>query len=176
MRGEEVQIFGALQMAGRDSATLVLPGTHSKWVQVQGGRVAHFQTFMTGEVFALMSQHSILSKTMDLSGAFDEAAFLQGVNQSQQAGSVLHHLFAVRTLSLFNRLSAAQLPSFLSGLLIGEELRTPSINTDSGPVILIGSNTLTQRYSLALQHLGIACQSHGAEATWAGLFALASAC
>jgi 2-dehydro-3-deoxygalactonokinase len=176
MRGEEVQIFGALQMAGRDSATLVLPGTHSKWVQVQGGRVAHFQTFMTGEVFALMSQHSILSKTMDLSGAFDEAAFLQGVNHSQQAGSVLHHLFAVRTLSLFNRLSAAQLPSFLSGLLIGEELRTPSINTDSGPVILIGSNTLTQRYSLALQHLGIACQSHGAEATWAGLFALASAC
>ena len=176
MRGEEVQIFGALQMAGRDSATLVLPGTHSKWVQVQGGHVAHFQTFMTGEVFALMSQHSILSKTMDLSGAFDEAAFLQGVNHSQQAGSVLHHLFAVRTLSLFNRLSAAQLPSFLSGLLIGEELRTPSINTDSGPVILIGSNTLTQRYSLALQHLGIACQSHGAEATWAGLFALASAC
>jgi 2-dehydro-3-deoxygalactonokinase len=176
MRGEEVQIFGALHLAGRDSATLVLPGTHSKWVQVQGGRVTDFQTFMTGEVFALMSQQSILSKTLDLSGAFDEAAFLQGVNQSQQAGSVLHHLFAVRTLGLFDRLSAAQLPSYLSGLLIGEELRTPSINTDSGPVILIGSNTLTQRYSLALQHLSIACQSHGAEATWAGLFALASAC
>jgi 2-dehydro-3-deoxygalactonokinase len=176
MRGEEVQIFGALQMTGRDSATLVLPGTHSKWVQVQGGRVTDFQTFMTGEVFALMSQQSILGKTLDLSGAFDEAAFLQGVNQSQQAGSVLHHLFAVRTLGLFERLSAAQLPSYLSGLLIGEELRTQTINTDSGAVILIGSNTLTQRYSLALQHLGIACQSHGAEATWAGLFALASAC
>ena len=176
MRGEEVQIFGALQMAGRDSATLVLPGTHSKWVQVQGGRVTDFQTFMTGEVFALMSQQSILGKTLDLSGAFDEAAFLQGVNQSQQAGSVLHHLFAVRTLGLFERLSATQLPSYLSGLLIGEELRTQTINTDSGAVILIGSNTLTQRYSLALQHLGIACQSHGAEATWAGLFALASAC
>jgi hypothetical protein len=66
MRGEEVQIFGALQLAGRDSATLVLPGTHSKWVQVQGGRVSQFQTFMTGEVFALMSQHSILGKTLDL--------------------------------------------------------------------------------------------------------------
>ncbi|PUE41778.1 2-dehydro-3-deoxygalactonokinase [Limnohabitans sp. Bal53] len=176
MRGEEVQIFGALQMAGRDNATLVLPGTHSKWVQVQGGRVTDFQTFMTGEVFALMSQQSILGKTLDLSGAFDEAAFLQGVNQSQQAGSVLHHLFAVRTLGLFERLSATQLPSYLSGLLIGEELRTQTINTDSGAVILVGSNTLTQRYSLALQHLGIACQSHGAEATWAGLFALASAC
>jgi 2-dehydro-3-deoxygalactonokinase len=176
MRGEEVQIFGALQLTGRDNATLVLPGTHSKWVQVHSGRVTQFQTFMTGEVFALMSQHSILGKTLDLNGAFDEATFLQGVDQSQQAGSVLHHLFAVRTLGLFDRLSAAQLPSYLSGLLIGEELRTQNVPLAQGPVVLIGSDTLTQRYSLALQHLGIACQSHGAQATWAGLFALASAC
>jgi 2-dehydro-3-deoxygalactonokinase len=176
MRGEEVQIFGALHMAGRDSATLVLPGTHSKWVQVQGGRVTQFQTFMTGEVFALMSQHSILGKTMDLQGAFDEAVFLKGVDQSQQSGSVLHQLFAVRTLGLFERLSAAQLPSYLSGLLIGEELRHQTASAHTEPVILIGSETLTLRYTLALQHLRIPCQSRGAEATWAGLFALASAC
>lgn len=174
MRGEEVQIFGALQLAGRDSATLVLPGTHSKWVQVQGGRVTQFQTFMTGEVFALMSQHSILGKTLDLQGAFDEAAFLQGIDQSQQAGSVLHHLFAVRTLGLFERLSPTQLPSYLSGLLIGEELRAQAVSNDAGPLILIGSVALTLRYTLALQHLKIPCQSQGAEATWAGLFALAS--
>jgi 2-dehydro-3-deoxygalactonokinase len=176
MRGEEVQIFGALQLAKRDSATLVLPGTHSKWVQVHRGRVTHFQTFMTGEVYALLGQHSILGKTLDLNGAFDEAAFLQGVDQSQSAGSVLNKLFAVRTLGLFERLTAAALPSYLSGLLIGEELRTQAVSADARPVILIGSNALTQRYTLALQHLGIACQSHGAEATWAGLFALASAC
>jgi 2-dehydro-3-deoxygalactonokinase len=176
MRGEEVQIFGALQLAGRDSATLVLPGTHSKWVQVQSGRVTQFQTFMTGEVFALMSQHSILGKTLDLNGAFDETTFLQGVGQSQQAGSVLHHLFAVRTLGLFERLSAAQLPSYLSGLLIGEELRQQAASTQTEPVILIGSEALTLRYTLALQHLRIPCQSRGAEATWAGLFALASTC
>ena len=179
MRGEEVQIFGALQLAGRDSATLVLPGTHSKWVQVQDGRVTQFQTFMTGEVFALMSQHSILGKTMDLQGAFDKAVFLQGMNtiqQNQQRGSVLHHLFAVRTLGLFERLSAAQLPSYLSGLLIGEELRHQAASTHTEPVILIGSEALTLRYTLALHHLRIPCQSRGAEATWAGLFALASAC
>jgi 2-dehydro-3-deoxygalactonokinase len=179
MRGEEVQIFGALHMAGRDSATLVLPGTHSKWVQVQGGRVTEFQTFMTGEVFALMSQHSILGKTMDLQGAFDEAVFLQGVDtiqQTQQSGSVLHRLFAVRTLGLFERLSAAQLPSYLSGLLIGEELRHQAASAHAEPVILIGSEALTLRYTLALQHLRIPCQSRGAEATWAGLFALASVC
>jgi 2-dehydro-3-deoxygalactonokinase len=176
MRGEEVQIFGALQLAGRDSATLVLPGTHSKWVQVQGGRVTQFQTFMTGEVFALMSQHSILGKTLDLNGAFDEGAFFQGVDQSQQAGSVLHHLFAVRTLGLFHRLSAAQLPSYLSGLLVGEELRQQAASTHTEPVILMGSEALTLRYTLALQHLRIPCQSRGPEATWAGLFALASTC
>jgi 2-dehydro-3-deoxygalactonokinase len=176
MRGEEVQIFGALQLAGRNSATLVLPGTHSKWVQVEHGRVTQFQTFMTGEVFALMSQHSILGKTLDLNGTFDEATFLQGVDQSQTRSSVLHHLFAVRTLGLFERLSAAQLASYLSGLLIGEELRTHSVSGDSTPLILIGSHALTLRYTLALQHLGIACESRGAEATWAGLFALASAC
>ena len=176
MRGEEVQIFGALQLAGRNSATLVLPGTHSKWVRVESDRVTHFSTFMTGEVFALLSQHSILGKTLDLNGAFDEAAFMQGVDQSQTRGSVLHHLFAVRTLGLFERLSAAQLASYLSGLLIGEELRTHSVSGDSTPLILIGSHALTLRYTLALQHLGIACDSRGAEATWAGLFALASAC
>jgi 2-dehydro-3-deoxygalactonokinase len=176
MRGEEVQIFGVLQLANRDSATLVLPGTHSKWVQVQSGRVTHFQTFMTGEVYALLSQQSILAKTLDLNGAFDETAFLQGVDQSQTAGSVLHKIFAVRTLGLFERMSAAALPSYLSGLLIGEELRTHTLGADSAPVILIGSHTLTLRYTLALQHLGFACESWGAEATWAGLFALASAC
>jgi 2-dehydro-3-deoxygalactonokinase len=176
MRGEEVQIFGALRLAGRDTATLVLPGTHSKWAQVKNARVTRFRTFMTGELYALLSQHSILGKTLDLNGEFNEAAFLQGVDQSQTAGSVLHKLFAVRTLGLFERLPAAALPSYLSGLLIGEELRTQNKPAAQGPLILIGSDSLTLRYTLALRHLGIDCRSHGAEATWAGLFALASAC
>jgi 2-dehydro-3-deoxygalactonokinase len=98
------------------------------------------------------------------------------VDQSQQAGSVLHHLFAVRTLGLFERLSATQLPSYLSGLLIGEELRRQATLTHTEPVILMGSEALTLRYTLALQHLRIPCQSRGAEATWAGLFELASTC
>ena len=177
MRGEEVQIFGALQLAGFSSATLVLPGTHSKWAKVAHGCVTHFQTFMTGEVFALMSQHSILGKTLDLNGVFDETAFLLGVDQAQQAGSLLGKLFAVRTLGLFERMSAADLPSYLSGLLIGEELRTQvdtANKTDTNPLILIGSDALTLRYTLALQHLGLTCQRWGAEATWAGLHALAA--
>jgi 2-dehydro-3-deoxygalactonokinase len=176
MRGEEVQIWGALQLAKRHSATLVLPGTHSKWVRVANGRVTDFKTYMTGEVFALLSQHSILAKTLDLNGAFEAATFLQGVDHSQQGASLLHTLFAVRTLGLFERLSAAALPSYLSGLLIGEELRGQAVSPPAGPVLLIGSEALTLRYTLALQHLNIASQSFGAQATWAGLFALACAC
>lgn len=174
MRGEEVQILGALRLTERNTATLVLPGTHSKWVQVQSGRVMHFQTFMTGEVYALLSQHSILSKTLDVDSAFNQVAFLQGVDQSQETGSILHKLFAVRTLGLFERLSAAALPSYLSGLLIGEELRSQTVSAAQQPVIVIGSHALTLRYTWALQHLGITCQSHGAQATWAGLHALAT--
>lgn len=174
MRGEEVQIFGALQLTQQRHATLVLPGTHSKWVQVQDQRVTLFQTCMTGELFALMSQHSILSKTLDMEGKFDVTAFLQGAEQSQQ-GHVLHQLFAVRTLGLFDRMPASALPSYLSGLLIGEELRQQTIRNKPNSVILIGSEALTLRYRLALQLLGIPSQSLGSEATWAGLFALACA-
>lgn len=174
MRGEEVQIFGALQLSQRDTATLVLPGTHSKWVQVQDGHVTDFSTFMTGELYALLSQYSILSKTLDLQADFDAPSFLEGIDQSHQPGSVLHHLFAVRTLGLFGRKPSSSLPSFLSGLLIGEELRHQTKPPPNSPVILIGSNALTMHYTLALQHLGIESQSFGPEATWAGLFALAS--
>ena len=173
MRGEEVQIFGALQLTQQRHATLVLPGTHSKWVQVQDQRIVHFQTCMTGELFALLSQHSILSNTVDMKGGFDAAAFSQGVEHSQQ-GHVLHQLFSVRTLGLFNHMTATALPSYLSGLLIGEELRHQTHQNKPNSVILIGSDSLTLRYRLALQHLDIQSQTLGAEATWAGLFALAS--
>jgi 2-dehydro-3-deoxygalactonokinase len=174
MRGEEVQIWGALQLAKRDSATLVLPGTHSKWVQVKDARITGFNTYMTGEIFALLSQHSILAKTLDLNGAFDPEVFLQGIDHSHRGTSLLHTLFAVRTLGLFERLSAQALPSYLSGLLIGDELRSQTVAADAGAVMVIGSEALTLRYTLALQHLDIASQSFGAQATWAGLFALAS--
>jgi 2-dehydro-3-deoxygalactonokinase len=174
MRGEEVQIFGALHLAQRDSATLVLPGTHSKWVQVERGRVTHFKTYMTGEVYALLCQHSILGKTLDVTGALDTDSFLQGIDQSHQSGSVLHQLFAVRTLGLFNRLPASALPSYLSGLLIGEELRTQKDSVHHDQLILVGNEALTMRYAMALSHLHIDSQYFGAQATWAGHFALAA--
>ena len=172
MRGEEIQIFGALALTGLRDVTVVLPGTHSKWAQVQQGRVTGFRSFMTGEVFALLSQHSILSRTLPADAPWHEDAFVQGVQLAQRTPSVLSSIFATRTLALFGSLPAAQHPSFLSGLLIGEELR--AMQPESiGALLLVGSAALTPRYQCALQALGLTARSLGDEATWAGHLALA---
>ena len=174
MRGEEIQIFGALQLTGLGEGLFVLPGTHNKWVQVQGGRVLGFRTVMTGEFYALLSQHSILSRTLDAAAELDADAFRQGVARSRQGGGLLHNAFGARTLGLFDRLTPAQLASYLSGLLIGEELCAQPLDADA-QVVLIGAPALTARYALALGELHITPRVLGAEATWAGAHALHSA-
>ncbi len=172
MRGEETQVFGALRLLGLQDALLVLPGTHSKWVRVQAGRIQSFATFMTGEFFALLRQHSILSRSLPASdGEFDSAAFEQGVTLALHSNSLLHSAFSARTLSLFERLPGAALPSYLSGLVIGEELRAQTLPTNT-QVVLIGSEVLTQRYQQALALRDVATQRIGSQATWAGLWAI----
>lgn len=173
MRGEEIQIFGALALTGLRDASVVLPGTHSKWAQVEAGRVQGFRSFMTGEVFALLSQHSILSRTLQVDAPWHEGAFVHGVQLAQRTPSVLSSIFATRTLALFGSLPAVQHASFLSGLLIGEELR--AMRPARSDVLLVGNALLTGRYALALSSLGMTCQSLGDEATWAGHAALAQA-
>lgn len=173
MRGEEIQIFGALSLAHQHSATVVLPGTHSKWAVVTQGQVTGFTTFMTGEVFALLSQHSILSRTLQADAPWHEAAFLHGVQLAQRTPSVLSGIFATRTLALFDTLPAPQHSSFLSGLLIGEELRAMSATDTTLPLLLVGSAALTERYACALHSLGKPSQTFRDEATWAGHTAVA---
>jgi 2-dehydro-3-deoxygalactonokinase len=172
MRGEEIQIFGALTLAGVPDATVVLPGTHSKWARVEQGRVTGFRSFMTGEVYALLSQHSILSRTWVADAPWHEDTFRQAVRLAQHSPSVLSSIFATRTLALFDTLPAVQHPSFLSGLLIGEELRAMQ-TLSHGVLLLVGSATLTLRYQCALQTLGLNARGFGDEATWAGHLALA---
>jgi 2-dehydro-3-deoxygalactonokinase len=172
MRGEEVQIFGAMQLAGLREGRFVLPGTHSKWARVQDGRVTGFRSFMTGEFYALLSQHSILARTLNADAAFVPDAFTQGVRQAREPGGLLHHAFSARTLSLFDRMPADALASYLSGLVIGAELH--GMSPPAGErVVLIGSPTLTERYALALQVHDVPSTALGAPATWAGLHALA---
>ena len=175
IRGEEVQIFGAMALTGLRDGLFVLPGTHNKWATVRDGRVAGFRTFMTGEFYALLSQHSILARTLDAGAPLDPVAFMQGVAQADNGAGLLHNAFGARTLALFDRLPATALASYLSGVLIGEELRVQPFPDMGCEVILIGSDALTERYALALKARGIAVRLLGAEATWAGLQALAVA-
>ena len=171
MRGEEVQIFGALRLTGIADATFVLPGTHNKWATVRDGKVIGFRTYMTGEIYGLLARQSILARTTQADAPLDEAKFLEGVQRSQSDG-LLHTAFGARALALFDRLSPPQSASYLSGLLIGEELRTQS---PRGEVVLIGAPALTARYALALKHARVTTRTLGAEATWAGLAAVGEA-
>jgi len=174
MRGEEVQIFGAMRLAGLTDGLFVLPGTHSKWATVRDGKVMGFRTFMTGEVFGLFAQHSILARTLSADAPLDEAAFLQGVARAGNGEGLLHNAFGVRSLALFDRLPPAPSASYLSGLLIGEELAQQKIHPN-GEVIVIGAPALTARYAVALGKMGARVRTFGAEATWAGLMAAAGA-
>ena len=174
MRGEETQVFGALSLLEQGAGLLVLPGTHSKWVRVEASRIESFATFMTGELFALLRRHSILARTLpEADGELDEPAFRRGIEHAMRSGNLLHSAFSARTLSLFDRLPAAAMPSYLSGLVIGEELRSQQLQAQPAPVIVIGSQTLTQRYELGLQTLGVAARRVGSEASWRGLWAIA---
>ena len=152
MRGEETQVFGALALLGIDAATFVLPGTHSKWVTVEGGRIREFRTAMSGEFYDLLRKHSILSRSLgpaDAEAPFDEATFDRGVHTALQGDGLLQTAFSVRTLSLFDRLAAASLPSYLSGLVIGEELRGRPLARGS-KVVVIGEPSLARRFERAL--------------------------
>lgn len=172
MRGEEVQVMGAMRLTGVANGCFVLPGTHSKWVTVAQQRVTGFQTFMTGEFYAWLSQHSLLARSVDVGASFDGPAFDQGVETALAGTSLLQTAFGTRTLSLFDRMGAAALASYLSGLVIGDELRARP-TTAPPHVALIGAGALTERYERALSRCGLTSSRLGAEATWAGLHTIA---
>ena len=174
MRGEEIQILGALELLGIDEATMVLPGTHSKWANVAGGRIVGFSTVMSGEFYALLRRHSILARTLPADdGLLDAAAFDCGVRRALDGESLMQTAFGVRTLALFDRLPAAAMPSYLSGLVIGEELRCRSWAA-VGEVVVIGAPALGERFERALAQRGVAVRRLGDEAAWRGLWALDS--
>ncbi|MFO3704311.1 2-dehydro-3-deoxygalactonokinase [Xanthomonas codiaei] len=172
MRGEETQLVGLLASLGEGDHVACLPGTHSKWATLANGQLTDFATVMTGELYAVLCQHSILGKLIpDAHAELDAPAFLLGIERSAEPGGLSHHLFGTRTLGLFDRLSPAALPSYLSGLLIGHELREHRGTHTT--VHLVGSPALAQRYALALQHVGVDSQLHPEDLAAAGLFALA---
>lgn len=165
MRGEETQIVGALAadatLSTMAAAALIgLPGTHAKWAFVRDARIARFHTFMTGELFAALRDHTILGRTMAQPAKPDTEAFLRGVDVARHAAhaGLLATIFSTRTLGLTAQLRADQQPDYLSGLLIGHELcGLEGVLAAHGATLasetprLIGDAALCERYRLALK-------------------------
>ena len=172
MRGEEIKLIGAMELLGIGSATMLSPGTHSKWATVENGRLTGFTTMMSGEFYALLRRHSILSRSLPEDDAtLDGSAFDDGVQRALAGSSLLQTAFSVRCLDLFDRLPRAALPSYLSGLVIGEALRWPALDGVRS-VVVIGSPLLNERFARALALRGIDTQLLGEEAAWRGLWAI----
>jgi 2-dehydro-3-deoxygalactonokinase len=151
MRGEETQIAGLVDRIG-GSGVACLPGTHSKWARIEAGRVSGFTTYLTGETFAALCEHTILGRMMRRGGGHVQAAFDRGLARAATAGSLLHHLFGVRTLGLFDELSEDDAASYLSGLLIGHELQAAL--PEGALVHLIGAPELCGLYARAIEAAG----------------------
>ena len=169
MRGEETQAIGAAPLLG-DDALLVMPGTHSKWSRLCGGRVVSFRTMMTGELFALLRRHSILGRDDGTANADTrDLAFIRGVRDAQAQGGFAR-LFATRALSLTGGLAPGCAADYLSGLLIGEELRLAADARSGGArIALTGAAALCDRYARAFSALDLAAPERLGDTALAGL-------
>ena len=186
MRGEEIQIAGALldHPAWAARSCMLLPGTHSKWAQIEDGRIVRYASYLTGELFAVLSQHSILGRLMPAAAEkpreTDEAAFELGLSVARDGrpGDLSHQIFGTRTLGLTGRLPAASLADYLSGLLIGHELVSGLAGAGDlaqVPLVMIGAPSLCRRYAHSLQFMGRAADAVLDNTAPAGLWNLALA-
>lgn len=165
MRGEETQIVGALQGQPdwASQSCIVMPGTHSKWASIVDGKVQAFATHMTGELFAVLKQHSVLGRLMPTGqGEADDASFITGLDAARKmmGQGLSHQLFSVRTLGLMGDMPPGGLADYLSGLLIANELLAglhwrSEYGLAHAPLILIGDASLCARYALAFFRLGV---------------------
>ena len=167
MRGEETQVIGvpALMASG---GIACLPGTHAKWVRVEPGRIVDFTTHMTGEVYAALRGHTILGRTI-ADGAPNGASFEAGIRRSGDTGGLLHHIFGVRAQTLVGQLADTDAGAYLSGILIGHEIRSGLAIAPGAVVQVIGSADLTQLYSTAIALCGGYAERHDGDAAAHGL-------
>ena len=173
MRGEETQIAGALRLMPGYDGVVCLPGTHSKWVHISAGEVVSFQTFMTGEMFALLSEVSVLRHGMQGTG-WDEAAFDAAVSDALSRPERLGaRLFSLRAEGLIAGLTPQAARARLSGLLIGTELAAAKPYWLGQRVTLVGAEMLSAAYARALAAQGVEAQRLNAtDCTLAGLASL----
>ena len=177
LRGEETQIAGAVdEQEGRVLA--VLPGTHCKWALVENGRLVDFATYMTGEMYDVLLHHSILGRLAQPAGPAFGSAFTRGATRGLGSGGLSHDLFGARTLALTGELAPSEVPDWLSGLLIGREVRNARVwaqrkGCDGARVRLVGADALTARYAAAMTQAGIAVDRARADSAAQGLWRIA---
>ena len=157
MRGEELQILGLMQQITDKHATIVLPGTHSKWVSVTNNTISTFRTYMTGEVFELLANQSILKSETKIE-PFDNNVFLDGVKLGSTENSLTNLIFQARTQLINGKLQPSSCNSFLSGILIGNEISHEVRNQRL--IHLISNAELSKLYSMALQYFNIESVTH----------------
>lgn len=154
MRGEETLIVGL----GLSDGIACLPGTHSKWVQIEAGRILRFASFMTGEVYGLLRQHSILARLAEEptpDDALDGAR--RGVAAARRPGGLLNGAFAARSEILAGRMTGGAVGPYLSALLVGQEIAgAQAMLGDLGQVHLVADGALAQSYGEALRAAGLA--------------------
>ena len=169
MRGEELQLLGWMRTAtGPEAETaelVVLPGTHNKWALVKGGKIETFVTALTGELYSLLQNHSVLIGNAE-SADFSADIFLQGVKVATtlESGQLLQALFATRSRQVLGELSELHASCYLSGLLIGSDvvgslaLMDKLMEKQVGGILsvdLIGDSALSHCYQLALESVGV---------------------
>ena len=170
MRGEEVQILGAVADGLLPDKCLVChPGTHNKWIEVGDGRIEAFRTVMTGELFNLLRKHSILSDLLDRD-AEPDAAFRAGVDHGLANPDLTAELFQVRARVLLGEAAREDAASYVSGLLIGTDLRVGLGRQRHDHVHVVGRPELTRLFAAALEQTGrAATQLDGEGAFVAGM-------
>jgi len=180
MRGEETQLAGAVR--GDEARVLaVLPGTHSKWAIVERGVLVDFATFMTGELYAILLANSILGRMAGAgtgSAAAGGAAFSRGVARGSAGDGLAHAVFGARTLALAGELAPDDVGDWLSGVLIGDEIRAArgwarERGADAAVVRVIGDDAIVARYIDALRAAGVRAEAGPAAAAAHGLFRIA---
>ena len=154
MRGEETQVAGFLEEYSAESSVICMPGTHSKWVNLKEDKVESFRTFMTGELYSLISTHSVVRIAV-ASRDWREDIFLEAVEECLKGRVALAaDIFGLRARSLISDDNSAALRSRLSGLLVGHELAEVRASLSHGDIAIIGSRALAKPYRSALEFMG----------------------
>ncbi|MEO8754244.1 MAG: 2-dehydro-3-deoxygalactonokinase [Casimicrobiaceae bacterium] len=178
MRGEETQIVGAVD-PGAERVLAVLPGTHSKWARVEQGHIVDFMTLMTGELWSVLLQHSILGRlARPPAGAGIGPAYARGVARGLGPGNLAHDVFGARTLALTGELAGEDVGDWLSGMMIGREVRNACHwanrhGYDGSRVLLIGEDALVARYEVALAQADVVVDRAHPQAAAHGLWRIA---